>query len=85
MHFLGKILDIQRRVNLKSTEIEFLLINPEEEQRIRELIDLKTYPHKWTGEEVTGDITLDNVYADGSVMPILFRDWVGKSALTEAG
>jgi len=81
IHFLDKILDIQKRVNAKSKEIEFLLIDHEEEVRIRELVALKTFPQKWTGEEVTGDITLDNVYSDGSVMPILFRDWVGKSAI----
>jgi len=80
-YFLNKILDIQNRVNAKSKDIEFLLIDKEEELRIRELIDLKTYPNGWSGEEITGDITLDNVYSDGSVMPILFRDWVGQSAL----
>jgi len=84
LYFLDKILDIQKRVNAGSKGSEFLLIDQEEEARIRELIALKTFPNKWTGEEITGDITLDKVYSDGSVMPILFRDWVGKSGLTKA-
>lgn len=80
IYFLNKILDIQNRVNKLSSGLKLYLIDHEEEARIRELIDQKTYPQKWSGEEVTGDITLDPVYSDGSIMPILFRDWVGKSA-----
>jgi len=84
LYFLDKILDIQKRVNATSKGTEFLLIDQEEEARIRELIALRTFPNKWTGDEITADITLDKVYRDGSVMPILFRDWVGKSGLTKA-
>lgn len=66
---LERILDIQRRAGVD-------LINREEEARIRELIEAKTYPDKWTGDEPRADLWLDAVYGDGSVQPILFRELV---------
>lgn len=80
LYFLNRILNIQNRINSSGNE-KFYLIDSVEEERIREMIDQKVFPLKWSGKEPTGDITLDPVYADGSIMPILFRDWVGKSAL----
>jgi DNA sulfur modification protein DndC len=79
-HFLEKILDIQNRINAGSL-LKLYLINEHEEARIRELINLKSYPEKWDEEKPTGDIMLDKKYSDGSIMPLLFRDWVGKSAI----
>lgn len=73
LYFLNKILKIQKDINT-----DFTLINTEEENRIRELIELKTFPQRWDGTEITGDIMLDKKYSDGSVMPLLFRDMVGQ-------
>ena len=82
-HFLSEILKIQCRVNNgNNTGIKFELINNHEYNRIQQLINSKAFPRKWTGEEPTGDIMLDKVYADGSVMPVMFRDWVGQTALS---
>lgn len=67
---LGRILDIQRRARVD-------LINLEEEARIRELIEARTFPDKWDGGEPRADLWLDAVYGDGSEQPILFRDLVG--------
>ncbi len=67
---LEQILDIQRRAQVD-------LINAEEEARIRELIAARTFPDKWSGDEPRADTWLDSVYPDGSVQPLLLRDWVG--------
>lgn len=67
---LEVILDIQRRAGVD-------LINGDEEARIRELIAVRTFPDKWTGDEPRADRWLDAVYGDGSTQPILFRDLVG--------
>ena len=79
--FLDIILNIQNRVNAGSPGIKLYLIDQEEESRIRELIDQRVYPLKWTGLEPTGDIMLDKVYSDGSSMNLLFRDWVGRTSI----
>jgi DNA sulfur modification protein DndC len=70
MFSLDRILDIQLRAQVD-------LINAEEEARIRELIDARTFPDKWDGDEPRADAWLDAVYQDGSVQPILFREMVG--------
>lgn len=67
---LEKILDIQRRAGVD-------LINDVEEARIRELIEARTFPDKWAGDEPRADAWLDAEYADGTAQPILFRDLVG--------
>lgn len=67
---LERILDIQRRACVD-------LIDAEEEARIRELIEARTFPDKWTGDEPRADAWLDAVHQDGSVQPILFRELVG--------
>ena len=82
-YFLEKILDIQARINSGSGSEKLFLINREEENRIRELIEQKAFPNKWTGDEITGDIMLDKKYSDGSVMPLMFREFVGKSNTEE--
>lgn len=43
------------------------ILNPEEEYRIRELIEAKTWPQGWTGDEPTADTPMDAVYGDGLV------------------
>ena len=52
---LGRVLDIQERAGVD-------LINAEEEARIRELWSLNTWPNKWTGDEVNGDMPLDAIH-----------------------
>jgi hypothetical protein len=55
---------------------EISLINPIEHNRILELIDLNTWPDKWSGEEETGDVLHDQVIAEGVVQPLIFEnDW----------
>jgi DNA sulfur modification protein DndC len=63
------VLDIQTRAGVD-------LINAEEEGRIRELLAARTFPDKWDGDEPRADAWLDAVYGDGSVQPILFREFV---------
>ena len=83
LYFLDRILTIQNQINANSQNPPFLLINKEEETRIRELIEQRTFPQRWTGDEPTGDIMLDKKYSDGSTMQLLFRDLVGKSTLND--
>lgn len=47
------------------------LINREEEARIRELVDLGTWPQGWDGAEPLATTPLDAVFQDGSVQPLL--------------
>jgi len=54
---LERIKDIQARAGVD-------LVNEEEEARIRELWALNTWPNKWTGEEVNGDVALDAITVD---------------------
>lgn len=55
---LGRVLDIQKRAGVD-------LINPQEEARIRELWTLNTWPEKWSGNEITGDIAIDAMRLTG--------------------
>nr|WP_315133097.1 phosphoadenosine phosphosulfate reductase family protein [uncultured Flavobacterium sp.] len=71
LFFLDKILAIQSEINenariLAMPEIDIL--NPEEISRIKELVDLKTFPNKWDGTEVNASVVQDIFYSDGSRM-----------------
>lgn len=71
---LERILAIQAEVNGAAVRLKRPLldiVNAEEEARIRELIAAKTWPDKWDGDEVHGDVLLDKVFADGTVQPLL--------------
>lgn len=48
---LAKVLDIQARCNTNPERPEVDILNTIEVERIRELIDAKTFPQKWTGDE----------------------------------
>lgn len=77
---LDRVLGIQRDINHAADLLGregIVLIDAEEEDRIRELVARKTWPDGWTGDEPRADIWLDRVNNDGSVEPILFRDLVG--------
>jgi DNA sulfur modification protein DndC len=73
--FLGQVLGIQAHINaaaIAQNRPQISLINAEEEARIRELIALRTFPDKWTGDEHRGDAMLPEVLADGSIQNLLF-------------
>jgi DNA sulfur modification protein DndC len=53
---LAQILDVQARVNGAAAGRPLVdLLNDEEVARIRELIAMRTWPQKWTGDEPTAD------------------------------
>lgn len=71
---LDQVLEIQRDVNNQAIlqhrpTIE--LIDGAEEARIRELIELNTWPQKWDGLELTGDMPYERILADGITQPQL--------------
>lgn len=66
---LEQILEIQSEINESARtqgKPEISLISDEEHARIIELINAKTYPDKWTGDEMRGDEMTDKIYRDGS-------------------
>jgi DNA sulfur modification protein DndC len=76
IYFLNEILKIQDEVNNEAIKIGMPLINilnQEEISRIKELIDLKTFPNKWSGDELNASIPQDKIiYSDGTVQEKLF-------------
>ncbi|HEY9610524.1 hypothetical protein [Allocoleopsis sp.] len=73
--FLERILGIQQEVNtyaIANNRPTISLINNEEENRIRELIELRTFPDKWTGDEPGGEELLPEVYPSGAIQPLLW-------------
>lgn len=71
---LTRVLEIQNVVNDAAARLgrpEMDILNPEEEARIRHLIELQTWPNGWEGDEPTADTPMGNVYRDGSVQPLL--------------
>lgn len=72
---LEKILSVQNRVNREAFKFgqPIDILNREEEARIRELIELKTFPNKWTGDEPNGSELLPTIYPDGSIQPLLWQ------------
>lgn len=72
---LERVLDIQHRVNAGSggRHAPFLLIDTEEEARIRELIAVETWPDGWDGDEPTADTWLPvTIYGNGAEQHDLF-------------
>jgi DNA sulfur modification protein DndC len=73
---LDRILSIQSDINSVARaqgRFEISLINAEEETRIRELIELGTWPDGWTGDEPPADTVMETVYQNGAVQPLLFN------------
>ncbi len=71
---LTRVLEIQATCNEAAERLgrpRLDILNAEEEARIRELIDLGTWPDGWDGEEPTADTPLDLVFPDGSAQPLL--------------
>lgn len=52
---LAKVLDIQARCNANPDRPEVDILNVIEVERIRELIDARTFPQKWSGDEPIAD------------------------------
>lgn len=71
---LDKIIDIQNRVNAGDHRgLRFELINPEEEARIRQLIDGGTWPDGWDGDEPRADQWQPvTIYGNGTEQHDLF-------------
>jgi DNA sulfur modification protein DndC len=73
---LAEVLQIQHEINLAaraSGRPEISLINSEENARIHELIQANTWPNGWVGTELTGDVPMDRVIAEGVIQPLLTR------------
>ncbi|MFC4172676.1 phosphoadenosine phosphosulfate reductase family protein [Microvirga sp. GCM10011540] len=71
---LARVLEIQAACNEAAERLgrpRLDILSAEEEARIRELIDLGTWPDGWDGDEPTADTPLDLVFPDGSVQPLL--------------
>jgi DNA sulfur modification protein DndC len=71
---LARVLEIQSEINAAAAAQNrppIDLLNDEEERRVRELIDARTWPNGWLGDEPLGDALLDTVFADGTVQPLL--------------
>jgi DNA sulfur modification protein DndC len=73
---LHEVMSIQAEINTearKQNRPEISLISPEEHERILQLIMAETWPNGWAGTEVTGDIPIDAVIAEGVIQPLLVR------------
>ena len=75
IYFLDKIKKIQQEINnnaILQSKSKIDLINKREEDRIIELINLKTFPKGWAGNEPLASLYFDNYYTDGTVMKSIF-------------
>jgi DNA sulfur modification protein DndC len=76
-YFLTEILLIQEEVNqnaIKCGMPSIDILNEEELARILELIELRTFPNKWSGDEINASIPQNEImYSDGSIMENLFK------------
>jgi len=73
---LGRVRGIQARINAAADRLgrpRIDILNAEEEARIRELINVGTWPNGWDGNEPTGDALLDTINPDGTVQLLLVR------------
>lgn len=76
LNALETILGIQAEINTAAAKLgrpTIDLLNAEETARIRELIELKTWPDGWSGKEPTADMPLDcTIYQNGTIQQMLF-------------
>lgn len=68
--FAARLMGLERVKSIQS-RAGVDLINSEEEARIHELIEAKTWPRGWDGSEPMADVPFDNVGPDGSVQPVM--------------
>jgi DNA sulfur modification protein DndC len=74
---LQQVQQIEHDVNFRADDEDkptIDLINREEYLRIIELIEANTWPDRWDGDEVRGDVILNEVMRDGSVQPDFFAE-----------
>jgi DNA sulfur modification protein DndC len=74
---LDQVLQIQNEINMSALTLGrplVSLISDEELKRIYELIQAKTFPDKWTGDEMRGDEVTERTYADGTIQPWMFEE-----------
>jgi DNA sulfur modification protein DndC len=78
---LANVLAVQDEINMAAGDLDrpaISLIDGQEHARIDELIAANTWPNGWDGNEVTGDVMLDEVLAEGIVQPLLSGNkWTG--------
>ena len=71
---LGQVLAVQNEINASAQQQDrppIDLINTEEESRIRELIELRTYPNKWSDEDPDAIKLIAQTNHDGSRQELL--------------
>jgi DNA sulfur modification protein DndC len=77
LKMLEILIEIQREVNVSALQFGRPLINilnPEEEAFIRESIELKVFPDKWTGDEIVGSTLIDEPLDSlGNIQPLLWE------------
>lgn len=77
-YFLTEILLIQEQVNQNAIICgmpKIDILNTEELTRIEELIKAKTFPNRWSGDEISAAIPQDEImYQDGTIMESLFKN-----------
>jgi DNA sulfur modification protein DndC len=74
---LEGVLTIQREINEAADKLarpNIDLINNEEHARILELMAANTWPNKWSGDEITGDVLINKIYRDGNLQPLLLDE-----------
>jgi len=79
--FLAEIEAIQNEINITPSRDVHIqpfvsLISFDEKKRILDLIEAKTWPNGWTGEEMRGDEMTDKIFRDGTIQPWMFEDEV---------
>jgi DNA sulfur modification protein DndC len=77
-HFLTEIILLQEEVNSKAEKVgmpKIDILNADEIMRIGELIEAKTWPDRWSGDEPLASTPTEEIYyQDGSVMETLFKN-----------
>ena len=74
---LKRVLAIQARCNeagLQLSRPPLDILDRTETDRIVELIDAKTWPNGWDGDEPTGDVMMSTIYQNGAEQPLLFNE-----------
>ncbi len=74
----GEVLSIESEINQAAIALNrptISLINPQELNRIDELIATRAYPEKWNGTEPRGDEWLPEILPDGSIQNLLFDEF----------
>ncbi|MEN6318566.1 MAG: phosphoadenosine phosphosulfate reductase family protein [Syntrophaceae bacterium] len=70
---LQQVLDIQNEINAQAVlqhKQEIKLIDGLEEERIRELIRLRTYPNRWSDSDPDANILIPQTFSNGMVQSI---------------